>query len=173
MKKLAMLLLVVSFALITTAQKNFEVMTKNPTPGSVITIEYMPRNTVLQGVKDIEATAYLLEGKLPLAKTVTLKQEGGIYRGTVKTNDTTRAVFFAFSKDEKRDNNNDDGYYTVLYDKSGKEIAGSNMALATVFGNFGGIWGLKANREKALEFNKKEFESTDAKAKFATEYISF
>ncbi|HET7896018.1 MAG TPA: hypothetical protein VFL47_00060, partial [Flavisolibacter sp.] len=115
MKKLALILVVVCYTMLATAQQNFEVITKKPTPGSIVTIEYMPRNTVLQGVKDIEAVAYLLEGKLPLAKSVSLKQEGGIFRGQVKTNDTTKAVFFTFFKDEKRDNNNDEGYYTLLY----------------------------------------------------------
>jgi hypothetical protein len=57
------------------AQKNFEVVNKKPVAGSELTIEYMPRNTVLQGQKDFEAVAYLLEGKGPLAKEVTLKQE--------------------------------------------------------------------------------------------------
>ncbi|RYZ28901.1 MAG: TlpA family protein disulfide reductase, partial [Chitinophagaceae bacterium] len=173
MKKLTTLLLAITFTIVATAQKNFEVMTPKPTPGSVITIEYMPRNTVLQGVKDFEATAYLLEGKLPLAKTMQLKQEGGIYRGTVKTNDSTRAVFFTFAKDDKRDNNNDEGYYTVLYDKAGKEVSGSGLALASVYGNYGGIWGLKANAEKAADLNKKEFETAEAKTKYANEYFAF
>ena len=58
MKKLTMLLLAVTLTIISTAQKNFEVVTKNPTAGSVINFEYMPRNTVLQGAKDFEATAW-------------------------------------------------------------------------------------------------------------------
>ena len=114
MKKLSFLLFALCFTVLVTAQQSFEIMTKKPVAGSVITIEYMPRNTVLQGVKDFEAIAYLLEGGLPLARAITLKQEGGVYRGMVKTNDTTRAVFFSFTKDDKQDNNNDEGYYTVL-----------------------------------------------------------
>jgi thiol-disulfide isomerase/thioredoxin len=133
----------------------------------------MPRNTVLQGVKDFEAIAYLLEGGLPLARAITLKQEGGVYRGMVKTNDTTRAVFFSFTKDDKQDNNNDEGYYTVLYDKKGEEIAGSNLALGTAFASYGGIWGLKRNVQKATEFNKKEFSTTVAKDKWPTEYFNY
>lgn len=173
MKKLTIVLFLISFALVTVAQQNFEIVSKNPKPGSVITIEYMPRNTVLQGVKDFEATAYLLEGKLPLAKSITLKQQGGIYRGTVKTNDTTRAVFFSFSKDEVQDNNNDEGYYTILYDKKGNRIPGANNALAIGFSSYGSIWGLKRNTEKALELNKTEFENAAAKTKFYNEYFTY
>jgi hypothetical protein len=148
MKKSAFLLFTLCFSVLINAQQSFEIMNKKPVPGSVITIEYMPRSTVLQGVKDFEATAYLLEGKLPLAKAISLKQEGGVYRGTVKTNDTTRAVFFSFGKDDKKDNNNDEGYYTPLYDKKGEEIAGSNLALANAFANYGGIWGPKTQCRK-------------------------
>lgn len=172
MKKLSFLLLALRFAIFSNAQQNFEVITKKPVAGSVITIEYMPRNTVLQGIKDFEATAYLLEGKLPLAKAVTLKQEGGIFRGTVNTNDTTRAVFFSFAKDDLRDNNNDEGYYTPLYDKNGIVMVGSHLALASGFSNYGGIWGLKRNAQKSAEFNKKEFTITAAKEKYYTEYLS-
>lgn len=173
MKQTALFLFSVCLALLGAAQQHFEVMTKKPVPGSVIVIEYMPRNTALQGVKDVEAVAYLLEGALPLAKNIPLVQEGGIFRGKVKTNDSTRAVFFAFSKDELRDNNNDEGYYTVLYDKKGNVVPGAGLALAQAFGNYGGIWGLKRSKEKSEEWSQKEFANPAAKTKFATEYFSF
>src|SRR5688572_26201719 len=173
MKKLGFFMLLLCFTVMGYAQQNFEVITKKPVPGSVITIEYMPRNTVLQGKKDFEATAYLMGSKEPIAKEVTLKQEGGVFRGTVKTEPTTTAVFFTFSKEELRDNNNDQGYYTALYDKNGKEMPGANMALASGFTNYGGFWGLKRNVDVAAEFNQKEFASPEGKAKFNNEYIAF
>jgi thiol-disulfide isomerase/thioredoxin len=173
MKKLTTVLVALTFTIFAIAQKNFEVMTQKPTPGSVITIEYMPRNTVLQGVKDFETTAYLLEGKLPLARVVKLKQDGGIFRGTVKTNDSTKAVFFSFVKDDKVDNNNDEGYYTALYDKQGNPVLGAQQALASGFGNYGGIWRLKRNAEKAAEFNKAEFANAASKEKFFHEYVIY
>ncbi|RYF79792.1 MAG: hypothetical protein EON98_14205, partial [Chitinophagaceae bacterium] len=173
MKKLTTLLLAFTLVIVATAQQNFEVVTKNPTPGATITIEYMPRNTVLQGVKDFDAVAYLLEGALPLAKEIKLKQEGGIFRGTVKTNDTTRAVFFSFSKEEKRDNNNDEGYYTMLYDKKGAPVLGANQSIAQGLSNYGGIWGLKVNAQTAASFNEAEFANPAAKQKFYREYFTF
>ena len=145
MKKLTTLLLATCLTVAVFAQQAFEVMTKKPSPGSVINIEYMPRNTVLQGQKEFEATAYLMEGGLPRAVDVPLKQQGGIFRGSVKTADSTKAVFFSFAKDELRDNNNDEAYYTALYDRSGNEVLGANAAIASAFSNYGGIWGLKRN----------------------------
>ena len=173
MKRLTASLLAICLSFAALAQQAFEVMTKKPTPGSVIAVEYMPRNTVLQGQKDFEATAYLFEGGLPRAVEVPLKQEGGIFRGSIKTADTTRAVFFSFAKDETRDNNSDAGYYTPLYTKSGEEVPGANAAMGSAFANFGGIWGLKRNAQSSAEFNKKEFASAASKEKFATEYWSY
>src|SRR5690349_4309 len=110
------LLLVAIFFLIThiNAQQNFKVEPQKPVAGSVIRFEWLTRNTLLQGKQDIEGTAYLLEGKLPLALPITLKKDGGVVTGSVKTNDSTKAVFFSFSKDDVFENNNDAGYYTVL-----------------------------------------------------------
>jgi peroxiredoxin len=173
MKKFGLLLLAACFTVLAIAQQNFEVQPKKPLPGSVLTIEYMPRNTALQGVKDFEAVAYLLEGNLPLAKPVPLVQQGGVFRGMVKTNDTTKAVFFSFYKDELRDNNNDEGYYTVLYDKKGEVVPGANLALSNAFSSYGGIWELKRNREKATEFGRQEFANAAAKEKFRKEYWNF
>ena len=108
-----------------------------------------------------------------MAKEIKLKQEGGIFRGTVKTSADTRAVFFSFSKDELRDNNGDEGYYTALYDKGGKMIPGANLAIASAFANNGYWWDLKRNMEKATELNKKEFENPVAKTKFYNEYFAY
>jgi hypothetical protein len=94
MKQAGFFLFFVCMIALAQAQQNFEVLTKKPVAGSVITIEYMPRNTVLQGHNDFEAVAYLLEGAMPQAKSITLKQQGGLFRGTVKTNDSTKPSSF-------------------------------------------------------------------------------
>ena len=114
MKQCLLFFLVLSYALATNAQQNLVIEPAKPQPGSVVTIKYNPRNTPLLGVKDFEGYAYLLEGKLPLVQAVPLRKESGVYVGKVKTNDTTRAVFFIFSKNDIRENNKDQGYYTAL-----------------------------------------------------------
>lgn len=171
MKK-CLLIFLIACSIVTKAQ-NFEIKPQKPVAGSVVTFELLTRNTLLQGKQDIEGTAYLLEGKLPLAKPISLKKEGGIIKGSVKTNDSTKAVFFSFSKDDVVENNNDAGYYTILYDSKGNEVMGGNLALANTFNNLGGIWRMKRNPEKAAEFFKKEFENSTAKEKFSNEYISY
>ncbi|MDQ3279556.1 MAG: TlpA family protein disulfide reductase [Bacteroidota bacterium] len=174
MKNAGTLLLVLFITLFATAQNNFEVNSKNPTPGSTIRFEYMPRNTVLQGVKDFDAVAYLFEGSMPRAVVIPLQQEGGVFRGTVKTADSTRVVFFAFGKDEKNDNNNDKGYYTPLFDKSGQPVVGAYAALAEAFNGLGNfLFGLPRNAEQATVFNKKEFDNPAARSKLAQPYFFY
>ena len=174
MKKLTTLLLLLVAGITSMAQKNFELLTKAPAPGSTITFEYMPRNTVLQGMKDFEATAYLFEGPMPRAVSIPLKQEGGVFRGSLKTADTTRAVFFAFGKDDKYDNNNDEGYYTPLYDKNKKEVVGAYSGLSNAFNGMGNfLFGLKPNKEIAADLNQKEFENPASKTKLAPAYFFY
>lgn len=105
MKQCLLFLLVLSHAFVINAQQNLAIEPAKPQPGSAITIRYNPKNTPLFGVKDFEGYAYLLEGKLPLVQTISLHKEGEVYVGTIKTNDTTRAVFFSFSHDEIKENN--------------------------------------------------------------------
>jgi thiol-disulfide isomerase/thioredoxin len=173
MKKTGAFLFFVFVAALVQAQQNFEVLTKKPIAGSTITIEYMPRNTALQGHNDFEAIAYLLEGAEPQAKSITLKQQGGLFRGTVKTNDSTKAVFFSFVKDELRDNNNEQGYYTPLYDKKGNLVPGAQLAIGNAFYNFASLLDLKRNKEKAAEWMKKEFASASFRTKHKKEYLQF
>ena len=174
MTKVFSLLLTLSFsALLCAQQQNFEIKPKKPVAGTLISFELLTHNTSLQGKQDIEGTAYLLEGKLPLAVPIKLKKEGGIVSGSVKTNDTTKAVFFSFFKDDVFENNSDEGFYTILYDNKGKQISGGNLALAQAFNGFGSIWRLKRNTDKATEFYNKEFSSAASKQKYATDYLGF
>lgn len=172
-KSLIVLAILFSTVIINAQQKNFEIKPEKPVAGSVVKFELLTRNTALQGKQDIEGTAYLIEGKLPLAIPITLKKEGGILSGSVKTNDTTKAVFFSFAKDDVVENNNDEGFYTILYDKNGKEVLGSYLAVATAFNNYGGIWRLKRNPDVATEFYKKEFQNAASKDKYVTDYLSY
>jgi hypothetical protein len=83
----------------------------------------------------------LLEG-VAIAKSVNLKKEGGVYTGSVKTNDSTKAVFFSFFNDDVKENNKDEGFYTFLYDKNGKVLPGAHLGVAQVYSSLVafGIW---------------------------------
>lgn len=118
MKQYTLLLWALCVCFFAQAQSSLQLTPQKPQPGTAITITYNPSKTVLSGAKDIEAVAYLLEGKMPLAQAIILTPANGSYTGTVSTNDSTRAVFFTFSHGDQYDNNNDSGYYTLLYDRA-------------------------------------------------------
>src|SRR5689334_5739225 len=122
MKKSFFVILLLAIGMLSRAQQNLQIEPAKPQPGSSITIKYNPKNTPFLNVNDFEAYAYLLEGKIPLVQQVPLKKEGDMYVGKIKTNDSTKALFITFSKDQLRDNNGDEGYYTLLYDKNGVEV---------------------------------------------------
>jgi thiol-disulfide isomerase/thioredoxin len=155
------------------AQENFKVNPAKPVAGSTIEIQFLSRNTELQGKEGVEAIAYLLEGKLPLAKSIALKKEGGVYTGSVKTNDSTKAVFFSFFNDEVKENNKDEGFYTLLYDKNGKVLPGAHLGVAQVYSSFGGIWAMDRNAEKSSEHMKLEFANEASRKKYLNDYLNF
>jgi thiol-disulfide isomerase/thioredoxin len=155
------------------AQQNLVIEPAKAQPGSTVTIRYNPKNTELSGVKDFQATAYLLEGTLPVALEIPLKEDKGVYVGSFKTNDTTRAFFVSFSKNEITDNNADKGYYAALYDKSGNPVMGANSALAMGFSSYYSLWSMKRNADVAKELNKTEFTSAASRAKFYNDYFSY
>lgn len=156
------------------AQQPLTFQPAKPLAGQKITIHYNPASTPLLSVTDFTAYAYLLEGKMPIVQEVALTKSGNEYTGQVITNDSTRAVFVTFSKDDKRDNNNDEGYYTMLFTAGGEPVSGARLAIGQGLGSYGGIWGLKRNTTEAAAWTKKEFDSDPAaKEKFKPDYILF
>ena len=155
------------------AQQSFTLQPAKPTAGQKITIRYNSASTPLLDETNIEAYAYLLEGKTPLVQEIALTKSGNEYTGQVTTNDSTRAVFVTFSKDDKRDNNNDEGYYTMIYTTGGEPVPGARLAIGQGFTSYGSIWGLKRNTTEAAAWTKKEFNGNPAaKGKFQQEYIA-
>ena len=172
MKKIVSLLPVFFLAVAVQAQQHLTITPQQPRPGSEVQIAYNPAGTVLQGEKEITAYAYLLEGKLPVVVEVPLKEMNGNYTGKFTTNDTTRALFVSFQSGEKKDNNDDAGYYTALFGSDGKMVSGANLALAQGFG-YSSIWGMKRDVAKVKELNEKEFSQPASRQQFHTEYLTF
>lgn len=129
---------------------------EKPNPGKKISFRYDASNTSLMGHENPVALVYLLEGKLPLVREVKLTGKGNKYAGEFTTNDTTRAFFISFGEEDKKDNNNDQGYYGLLYDETGKPVKGAKKDVASAFSSYGSIWGLKRNVEEALRLSREE-----------------
>lgn len=158
--------------------KNLVITPSKPLPGATITIRYNPINTTLSGVKNFDATGYLLDGEVTIAVEIPLIEEKGVYVGSFRSNATTRAVFVSFNSNESFnnrlvDNNDDNGYFTAMYDGSGREVIGANNALASGFLKYYMLWGMKQNVEMAAALNKKEFASPASRGKLYNEYFSY
>jgi len=173
MKKSLFLLTILLLSVLTQGQQKLILEPAKPQPGAAVTIRYDPKNTPLFGVKGFEAYVYLLEGDLPAVQELVLKEENGQYVATFNTNDTTRAFFISFASDDIWDNNGYKGYYSAIYDKTGKPVQGANLALAKAFGNYSSIWGLTRNADLALGFAKKEFTSPASRKKFYVDYWTY
>lgn len=155
------------------AQQPLTISPAKPKPGEKVIITYNTSGTTMFGLESFDGTAYLFEGTSPIAKEIKLTKEGNVYKGEVPTNDSTQAIFFTFAKDEKRDNNSDAGYYTMLYNKEGAPVSGARASISSGFFNWGGLWALKRDPDKSLKWLKDEVANNPAYTeKKAIEYLS-
>ncbi|MFT3823392.1 MAG: TlpA disulfide reductase family protein [Chitinophagaceae bacterium] len=128
-----------------------------PKAGETITITYKATGSPVADAKSLEAIAFLQEGVLPLAKDIPLTKNGDVYTGSFSINDTTKSVFITFTDGTKRDNNNDSGYYVLVYNAAGQPVPGALKATGLVFSSYGGIWALKSNPAKGAALVKEDF----------------
>jgi thiol-disulfide isomerase/thioredoxin len=170
MKKSLFFFIILLLPALTEAQEKLVLEPSKPQPGAAVTIRYNPKNTPLSGLNNIEGYVYLLEGGLPAVHEVQLTEENGRYVASFSTNNTTKAFFIAFTKDDIWDNNGRKGYYSAIYDKKGQPLPGANLALAKGFGNHAGIWRMTKNADLAVEFANKEFTSPASRKQFYSDY---
>jgi thiol-disulfide isomerase/thioredoxin len=156
------------------AQKNLVFEPAQPAPGQTIQIRYNTSATELFGLDNISALAYLLANKgQPVVQEVQLSKQGADYVGNITTNDSTRAVFVRFTSGEKSDNNNGEGYYTLLYGTDGKPMQGAALAAATGFYSNAYPIGMKFNAETFARVARQEFDQyPGSKQKFLADYLS-
>src|SRR5215213_8985791 len=171
--RLTSVLVFLLFAASLEAQRNFTFQPEQPKPGETIKIRYNPSGTDLLGMDDISAIAYLLANKnLPVAQEIKLTKEGNEYVGDIPTNDTVSAVFVRFTGGGKTDNNNDEGYYTLLYGNDGKPVQAAALAAGNGFANYSYLVGVKANAETQAKYIRQEYSSyPSSKQKYRMEYL--
>ena len=155
------------------AQKNLTFQPEKPKQGAPITIRYNPSGTPLFGMEDFSGYAYLLyPSGTAVVQEITLTKQGNEYAGTINTTDSTCAVFVKFAKDDKADQNNDQGYYTLLYGNDGNPVSGAYLSAGKMLRLNGYQIGLKQNAAAGTELIKKAFESNPAeKEKYKDDYI--
>lgn len=144
--------------LVTLAQdyRNLSFTPASPKPGDVITFEYSTSGTMLGGIRDFDAFAYVYDGEVR-AQDVKLLSAGNRWKGEIKTNDSSKVVFLSFKKDKLIDNNKEQGYSIMMMD-NGQPVKGAYAAMAEVTGGVGGIMmQMKADHAANLAWYEKEF----------------
>jgi len=152
---------------------NLELTPTRPLSGSTLALTYLPRNTVLQGVRDFTATAYCFSDKGYRAHDVALKQTGGLFQGRLTVPNEVKLIFFSFHTETIRDNNNGEGYYTLVYQKDGEPLVGSKLALANAFSWGGSRFELPRNEAKAAPLYKAVFAEERNKERYPMAYFRY
>lgn len=173
MRTLFLLLVATGLTVVAQAQSSLTFQPAKPKAGEKISITYDPAGTPLAGINDPQATAYLLEGTVPVAKEIKLTKTGQVYKGELTTTDTTQAVFLSFAKEEVKDNNKDNaGYYTFLYNATGNPVPGARRSVGQAAMYYGGLWGLEANTAASNNLIKEDFaQNPSFKEKYTSDYL--
>lgn len=143
-----------------------------PKPGDKIHFEYSPAGTVLGNETSFDAVAYINDGTVR-AQEVKLKADRDKWSGEIMTNDSTKAVFIAFKKDELIDNNKEQGYSLLLY-TNGAPVKGAYIACADFNSSYGSyLIQIKNDPAQALELYNKEFDRyPELKLKYLVSYLN-
>lgn len=123
---LAIILIAGTATFTATAQNALTIKPEKPTAGDEIILRYDPAGSPLMGKEEINALAYLLSSaNTPMVVEIPLVKKGKSFEGKFSTNNSTDAFFVTFFKDEVRDNNNDQAFYSYIYDNNGKTVPGA------------------------------------------------
>ncbi|HEX6179834.1 MAG TPA: hypothetical protein VFZ47_01235 [Chitinophagaceae bacterium] len=159
----------------TQAQKTLTLNPEKPRQGSTLTIHYNPSGTPMFGIEHFSAYAYTLHTTpFSVVQEIPLGKTGNQYVGKIDIDDSARAVFFKFAKDDLADHNNDRGYYTLIYGNDGDPVPGANLAAGKMLSFTPHQMGLKRNAQAGIELMKAGFESNPSdKEKYRDDYLNY
>ncbi len=132
---LVVVLLSTTFFSFSQQNSNLVFSPAQPKPGDKIHFEYSTKGTVLGNENFFDAIAYISDGSVR-AQEAWLKADGDKWSGDIMTNDSTKAVFIVFKKDELIDNNKEQGYSLMLY-ANGEPVKGAYIAVADFNNTYG------------------------------------
>jgi len=120
---------------------DFDFATEHLTPGQTVDVTYNGTS------EDVEGTYYYMVNNQAYPMDLNLSEN----KASVAIPDSAQAVAFNFKIDGKYDDNNKKGYLIPLKNNAGENLAGSKAALAIYAMNYGGDFGVTA--DKAALFN--------------------
>jgi thiol-disulfide isomerase/thioredoxin len=152
-------LLIAAFVTITaSAQNNFTYTPQHPKAGDEIKFTYTPAGDLTGMMQIPEAFVMIAAMKGPEIIDITLQREYGALTGKIKTDTSARTVVFGFTKDDKFDNNQNNGYIIQLCGDDGKVKPMSYADVADVYSAYGEYqFGMKTDNERAINSYREMF----------------
>ncbi len=157
MKKIIYALVMTGLSSAALAQQALSYSPEKPKAGDVVNFEYVQSGD-LTGIQALpQARIYFYGGPSVKVVEVPLTRSKGKLVGTVPVDSAANLMVFAFTADNKFDNNNAKGYYANLY-KGDSIKAGSYSSLASFYSGVGRrSAGVDLNSAYAIEAYDKEF----------------
>ncbi|PMD97133.1 hypothetical protein BWI97_09530 [Siphonobacter sp. BAB-5405] len=152
---------------------NLRITPARPQPGQSVQVVYTPTEAKLVASPLIEATAYVLSSKNPLALTIPLSKKDKHWEGAFVLPKTALVVAFDFSNGRKvHDTNAEQGYLQLLYTND-QVLPGSRAAAAVWLNEWAdNILELEPNPETIHRLFEKEFQENPAtKPRFIFPYV--
>ena len=131
--------------------QSVDITSNHPKAGEAVTFTYHPADGPLSA-SEVEGVAYLFEGDSPVAIEISLTKGQSGYSGEVNLTEGVKAFFLSFSnaKQDKRDNNDDQGYQWIVYEVDGKTpVKGAYASLASAYVMWPRMIGIKRMLLKA------------------------
>ncbi|QXV64495.1 redoxin domain-containing protein [Mucilaginibacter sp. 21P] len=141
------------------SSKHLTLSDETPSVGETINLSYNPAGTSLDGKSDIKAAVYFLDNKKFPVADVDLKKKGNDLTGNFTVPSDAKALFVKLSSGTDVDDNGENGYVYMVYDKANKPVQGANAMKAYLLGSgMGGYFAkIKNNQAAAKELYKQEF----------------
>jgi hypothetical protein len=145
-----------------------------PKRGDKVTFTYNPIKTPLSAEKGIEAAAYSFNATGGvMGKDIKLVKTGTVYTGSFVVDSNARVVGLAFTANEKKDPNNNQGYIITITQK-GKPVEGVYIAMQMIYTAYGKyLFGMDSQPEKSFAAVEKEWnENVANREKMIGTYIN-
>ncbi len=151
----------------------FSYSPENPKQGDNITVMYNADSTNLANADKVDMLVYLYGKDVNDVKEIPMKKEGNGWTAEITPGEKNDGLLIKFKSGDLNDNNNNKGYFILLYGGNGKPLPGSYAGLAYALDNWGVYYvDLDRDLNRAEEnFNKAFKEDPSIKRDYMNGYL--
>jgi thiol-disulfide isomerase/thioredoxin len=167
MKKIILLFLLSPFIL---AAQSWKTMPAAPKSGESVRVEFDLSNSKVRSAEAIGVNALEFADGKAQAIELAVARSGNTLIGIFTLGANTKSVLLSLEnldKSDQVDNNDGEGYFIPVCDASGNQLPESKAAQASLYRDWGGLYGLNRTAAKALELYEQAFAAqADLKPKY-------